>query len=40
VRRVIGRLTVVRVPLADPLTLDVDTADDLRRARALAEHDG
>lgn len=37
VRRVVARLTVVRVPLPEPLTLDVDTADDLERARALAE---
>jgi molybdenum cofactor guanylyltransferase len=35
VRSVVGRLSVVRVPLAWPLTLDVDTADDLERARAL-----
>ncbi len=39
VRRVVARLAVVRVPLADPLTLDVDTADDLHRARVVAERD-
>lgn len=36
VRRVVGRLSVVRVPLASPLTLDVDTPDDLARARRVA----
>lgn len=37
VRRVVARLHVVRVPLPAPLTLDVDTADDLRRARSVAQ---
>jgi hypothetical protein len=37
VRSVVRRLSVVRVPLAWPLTLDVDTADDLERARALVD---
>jgi molybdopterin-guanine dinucleotide biosynthesis protein A len=37
VRRVVARLSVVRVPLPDPVTLDVDTADDLQRARSLAQ---
>jgi molybdopterin-guanine dinucleotide biosynthesis protein A len=36
VRRVVSRLSVVRVPVPSSLTLDVDTAEDLRRARALA----
>jgi molybdopterin-guanine dinucleotide biosynthesis protein A len=36
VRRVVSRLSVVRVPLPSPLTLDVDTVEDLQRARALA----
>jgi hypothetical protein len=33
---VVRRLSVVRAPLPWPLTLDVDTADDLEQARALA----
>lgn len=37
VRRVVARLSVVRVPLPYPVTLDVDTADDLQRARSLAQ---
>jgi molybdenum cofactor guanylyltransferase len=36
VRAVVRRLSVVRTPLAWPLTLDIDTADDLERARAVA----
>lgn len=40
VRRVVGRLDVVRVPLPAPLTLDVDTPDDLARARRLVRHGG
>jgi molybdopterin-guanine dinucleotide biosynthesis protein A len=37
VRAVVRRLSVVRAPLPWPLTLDVDTAEDLQRARALVE---
>jgi molybdopterin-guanine dinucleotide biosynthesis protein A len=37
VRAVVRRLSVVRAPLPWPLTLDVDTAEDLERARALVE---
>jgi molybdopterin-guanine dinucleotide biosynthesis protein A len=37
VRAVVRRLSVVRAPLPWPLTLDVDTADDLERARALVD---
>jgi molybdopterin-guanine dinucleotide biosynthesis protein A len=36
VRAVVGRLSVVRAALPWPLTLDVDTAGDLERARAVA----
>jgi hypothetical protein len=36
VRGVVSRLSVVRVPLPWPLTLDVDTAEDLEQARAVA----
>lgn len=36
VRRVIGRMRVGRVRLPGPATLDVDTAEDLARAQALA----
>jgi molybdenum cofactor guanylyltransferase len=37
VRAVVKRLSVVRTPLPWPLTLDVDTAEDLQRARALVD---
>jgi molybdopterin-guanine dinucleotide biosynthesis protein A len=37
VRAVVRRLSVVRAPLPWPLTLDVDTAEDLARARALVD---
>jgi molybdopterin-guanine dinucleotide biosynthesis protein A len=37
VRRVVGRLVVVRVPLPSPVTLDVDTAEDLAHARRLVD---
>ena len=37
VRRVVARLSLVRVPLPDSVTLDVDTPDDLQRARMLVQ---
>jgi molybdenum cofactor guanylyltransferase len=37
VRAVVSRLSVVRAALPWPLTLDVDTAEDLERARALVD---
>lgn len=36
VRGVVARLSVVRVPVPSPLTLDVDTPQDLQAARSLA----
>jgi molybdopterin-guanine dinucleotide biosynthesis protein A len=40
VRGVVSRLSVVRVPLPSPMTLDVDTPEDLERARALVGDKG
>jgi molybdopterin-guanine dinucleotide biosynthesis protein A len=40
VRDLVARLSVTRVPLPDTATLDVDTAEDLERARAVVRREG